>query len=321
MARHPWVAMADEGVRFGIQAFAPRGDEDPVAALMDAAAHVESLGFDGFFIGDHPSRVPDPWVILGGIAITTDRIMLGSVVNCVFYRNPAHLARLAADLDHLSWGRLMLGLGIGWDEKEFRALSVPFLPVPERQAALEEALEIIDGVWGDELFSYRGEYFSVEEMRVAPGPFGEFQPPLMVAGGGERRTLRQVARFADASNFGPSATVGGAATPEQVRHKLDVLRGHCDDVGRPEREILKTYFTGCLTLAETEAELEDKLDDLFPNGRPGPDFLLAGTPDQIAAYYQERADAGIQYFVVQLTNCTDHETLELLADEVVPQIG
>ncbi len=321
MARHPWVAKADEGVRFGIQTFQRRGSDDPIPELIAIARLVERLGFDGFFLGDHPARVSDPFTILGGISQHTERVMLGSVVLCAFYRNPAYLARLAADLDQLSRGRLMLGLGVGWDESEFRALSVPFLSAAKRQDGLEEALEIVYGLWGDQMFSYQGEQFSVEAMQVQPGPFQE-RVPLMIAGGGERRTLRQVAQFADACNFGPGEVTGHADEPDDVRHKLEVLQRHCGAVGRDYDEILRSYFTGWLIMAPDQAALDRKLARMFPEGVPDrPGFLLIGTPSEVADYYAARAAAGIQYFVIQSIDNTDHETLELLASEVAPHVG
>ena len=321
MARHPWVAKADEGVRFGIQTFQRRGSADPIPELIAIAQLVERLGFDAFFLGDHPARVSDPFTVLGGITQHTERVMLGSVVLCAFYRNPAYLARLAADLDHLSRGRLMLGLGVGWDESEFRALSAPFLSASQRQDGLEEAIEIVYGLWGDELFSYQGEHFAVDSMQVQPGPFQE-RVPLMIAGGGERRTLRQVAQFADACNFGPGEVTGHADEPDDVRHKLDVLQRHCDAVGRDYDEILRTYFTGWLIMAPDQPALDRKLARIFPEGVPDrPGFLFTGTPSEMTDYYAARAEAGIQYFVIQAIDNTDHETLELLASEVAPHVG
>ena len=322
MARLPWVAAADAGVRFGIQAFAPRGHADPIPTLIEAARTVERLGFEGFFLGDHPARHPDPWTCLAAIARETSRVMLGSVVNCVYYRNPAYLARLTSDLDHLSSGRLMLGLGIGWDESEFQALSVPFRSVPERQSGLDEAMIIIEGLWSGEPFTFHGDYFKVDTMTLRPVPLQQPRPPIMIAGGGERTTLRQVARFADAANFGATQTVGGAATPADIRHKFDVLRQHCEDVERDYDEILRTYFTGWLVMAPTEQALQTKLERFFPDGteRARAGMLVDGTPQGIIEHYRELAEAGVQYFVVQTLDATDHETLELLANEVMPYV-
>jgi alkanesulfonate monooxygenase SsuD/methylene tetrahydromethanopterin reductase-like flavin-dependent oxidoreductase (luciferase family) len=316
MPRHPWVAKADDGVRIGIQPWPPKGHPDPVGALLAAGKRVEQLGFDGFYLGDHPVFASDPWVILGGVAAVTQRVMLGSVVLCTHYRNPAYLARLAADLDNLSEGRLMLGLGIGWAEEEFRALGQPFLPVPERQDALEEALTVIEGVWGPEPFTWQGRYFGVEAMRVVPRPVQQPRPPLMIAGGGERRTLRQVAQFADACNIGIEDTV------EDGRRKLDKLAAYCAELGRPAGEVLRTWFTMNLVLARDEVGLQAKLVRQYPDGPPeSPLHGFFGTPSQLLDHYRSLVGIGVQYFVVQMFDCTDEETLELLASEVMPRLS
>jgi alkanesulfonate monooxygenase SsuD/methylene tetrahydromethanopterin reductase-like flavin-dependent oxidoreductase (luciferase family) len=328
MARHPWVAAADDGIRFGVQ-IVVRPHE--FGALVEAGQLVEALGFDGLFVFDHPAVHPDPWVCLARLSGETARVRLGSVVNCAPYRHPAHLARLAADLDNLSDGRLVLGLGTGWLEAEFRAFDVPFRSASERLAALEETIAVVEGVWGPTPFSFAGTHVRTEAMRVEPPPRQQPRPPIMIGGGGERGTLRAVARFADACNIGePPAkddagpiAGDGAAT---IRHKLDVLRRHCAEVGRPEDEILRTHFTQSLVLAPTEEARLAKLvrDPPEQSGSPGlrrsgGRTILTGTVDQVATYFRERVALGVQYFVVQL-DATDHETIELLARQVVPRV-
>jgi alkanesulfonate monooxygenase SsuD/methylene tetrahydromethanopterin reductase-like flavin-dependent oxidoreductase (luciferase family) len=325
-----------EGIRFGIQIAAMRRRtaplevtlyDDPLALLLEAGKLVEALGFEGLFLHDHPYFSPDPWVGLAGLATVTERVTLGSVVFCVPYRHPALLARMASDLDNLSRGRLMLGLGIGWAEPEFRALEVPFDSVPKRQAALEEAIAIVEGVWGDEPFSFAGAHYRTENMRVVPRPIQTPRPPLMIAGAG-KRTLHQVARLGDICNFGeiqPSADAVQAehvSGPERIRQRLELLQRHCEEVGRPYDEILRSHFVSWLMLAPTEAEARDKVRRYFEGDESAPmaRAVLAGTPAQIVEYYQARADAGMQYFVVQMLDCTDHETLELLAREVMPHV-
>ena len=328
MARHPWVAEADRGVRFGVQLVLGPAAMD---GLLETGRLVEALGFDGLFVFDHPAIQADPWVCLSALAGVTERVRLGSVVNCVPYRHPALLARMAADLDTLSRGRLMLGLGIGWLKPEFRALDVPFGPPPERHAALVEALTIIAGAWGDEPFSFEGSHYRTDGLRVVPPPPQRPRPPLMIGGGGERVTLRLVARHADACNVSElqdrgngQEAVGGADT---VRHKLDVLARHCDEVGRPYDEILRTHFTLKLVLAPTEEAAAAKLaaQAAAASGSPAtrraqPSAFVVGAPERVAAHYRARAEAGIQYFVVQV-DATDHETLRLLATEVMPHVG
>lgn len=328
MARHPWVAAGDDTIRWGVQLVV---GTDALGSLLDTGRLVEDLGYDGVFIFDHPAIHADPWVCLSALASATKRVRLGSAVNCVGYRHPAYLARLAADLDNLSGGRLILGLGIGWLAPEFAAFDIPFKSAKERFAAFAEALEIIPGVWGPERFSYVGRHYRVTDLQVQPPPLQDAGPPVMIGGSGEQVTLRFVAKYADACNVSNTISVdgkvgdgGGAAL---VRQRLDALRRHCDDLGRPVDEVLRTHFTIKLVIARTEAEAAAKLDRQAARGStsPGtrrtlPSAFVTGTPDQVAAHYQAIADVGIQYFIAQVDS-GDHETLELLAAEVMPRVG
>jgi alkanesulfonate monooxygenase SsuD/methylene tetrahydromethanopterin reductase-like flavin-dependent oxidoreductase (luciferase family) len=337
MARHPWVAKADDGVRFGVQIAAVKRrtsqldvtlHDDPLAVLLEAGKLVESLGFDGLFLHDHPSFSPDPWTGLAALAVATERVTLGSVVVCAPYRHPTHVARLSTDLDNLSRGRFMLGLGVGWAVPEFAALGLSFDSVPKRQAALRETVEIVQGLWRGEPFTYSGRHYTIDNVRIDPRPIQQPAPPLMIAGGGEQVTLRQVATYADASNFGdlyqPESPFerDPHAGLDRIHARLDVLRRHCEAVGRPDEEILRTHFINWLMLAPTEAEARDKFrryfgDEVPPYSRS----VVVGTPEQVAEYYQARADAGMQYFVIQHLDGTDHETLRLFAEQVMPNVG
>jgi alkanesulfonate monooxygenase SsuD/methylene tetrahydromethanopterin reductase-like flavin-dependent oxidoreductase (luciferase family) len=334
MARHAWVAKADDGPRFGIQVAAHKRrtaqlevtlHDDPMAVQMAAGRLIEELGYDGLFLHDHPGFSPDPWVGLAALAAVTERVDLGSVVFCVPYRHPVYLARLATDLDNLSRGRLMVGLGIGWAEPEFLNMEIPFTKASVRQAGLAEAVEIVEGLWEGEHFSYEGTHYTVAGMRLEPRPVQSPRPPIMIAGGGERTTLRQVARYADACNFGdlaaPESTFARdyAGRPEAMAARLEVLKRHCEEAGRPYEEVLKTHFISWLMMAPTEAEVRAKFDSYFETDRsPFARGVVAGTPEQIASYYRARIEAGMEYFVIQMLDGADHETLELFAREVMP---
>ena len=327
MARHPWVTAADRGIRFGVQLVLR---PESVAVLPEIGREVERLGYDALFIMDHPAVHPEPWVCLGAVAAATTRLRLGSMVNCAPYRHPLHLARLGTDLDHLSGGRFVCGLGIGWLATEFQALEVALLSAPERQAALEETIAIVNLAWTGERFSFVGVHHSVVEAEVIPAPVQRPRPPIVIGGGGERVTLRQVARLADACNIGdlaPGERPDPRAPAETTRRKLAALRAHCDAVGRPYDEILRTHFTLNLVLAPTEAALAAKVAaidtdrSLSPGTRrSGREGLLTGLPEQIVAFFQARVEAGMQYFVVQL-DAGDRETLTLLATEVMPRVS
>ena len=328
MARHPWVAEADDGLRWGIQLVL--GDEG-LPRLLDAGSQVEALGFDGCYIFDHPSIQADPWICIAALAGVTERVRLGSIVNCVGYRHPAYLARLAADVDTISRGRLLLGLGIGWLKPEFEALGVNFDPPAERFAALEEALEIIPGVWGPEKFAYVGRYYQIGPVRMTPPPVQQPRPPLLIGGSGEKKTLRLVAKYADACNVNDVGNTDNGLErlggPELIGHKFDVLRGYCDDIGRPYDEILRTHFTLRLVIGPDDRAVAAKMAaiDSRPSGSPGsrraqPSAFMTGTPERMVAYYQSLADVGAQYFIMQVDS-SDTETLELLATDVVPNVS
>jgi alkanesulfonate monooxygenase SsuD/methylene tetrahydromethanopterin reductase-like flavin-dependent oxidoreductase (luciferase family) len=331
MTRHPWVAEADRGLRWGVQLIVPN-DQDALPRLIDTGRLVEELGYDALFVFDHPSVHADPWIALSGLATATSRVRLGSAVNCAWYRHPAYLARLAADLDNLSRGRLILGLGSGWMEREFRALDLPFTPVPERQRGLDEALTIIEGVWGPEPFTYTGTHFRVEAMQVEPPPRQLPRPPILIGGSGERKTLRQVAQFGDACNVREEQPISDTAIPDDhraasIRRKFDALATHCADLGRPTDDVLRTHFTLYLLLAPTEDAVAAKLAALDTTRstspgtrRDGKLHVFAATPERAIAYYRAIAAAGSQYFVVQLDG-TDHETIRLLAQEVAPAVA
>lgn len=326
MTVHPWVAARQSRVSFALQVEARRDDPTPGQRVLAAGRLAEALGFDAFLAADHPSWQSEPWLHLAALAVSTERIGLGTMVTSVLYRPPVLTARLASDLDHLSNGRLVLGLGIGWDAaalgwgtNEFDRMGLPYPSTGERQEALGEAIAILRGVWGPEPFTFEGKHFRTKDAQVPPPLQGV--PPIVIAGAGERGTLRQVAALADACNIGPVVT-GGVDTPEEVCHKLAVLRRHCDEIGRPYENILRSHFTIWLMLAEDAAAVQRKRDRYFPNGLDSiwRRCVVAGTPEQIVPYCQSFADAGMQYFIIQVLDARDEETIRLLAAEVVPQI-
>jgi F420-dependent oxidoreductase-like protein len=200
-------------------------------------------GFDGIFTMDHlvtpveggDLGVPcfESWMLLAAAARETRRVRLGTLVSANTFRHPALLAKMAVTLDHASDGRLVLGLGAGWNETEHRAFGIRLGPVAERMDRLEEAAAILRAVLdGKTPLCFEGEHYRLEEAPFEPGFVQQPAPPLLIGGGGERRTLRTVARYADVANLlGPVS---------EVERKLDVLRRHCDAVGRDYDAIEKT---------------------------------------------------------------------------------
>jgi alkanesulfonate monooxygenase SsuD/methylene tetrahydromethanopterin reductase-like flavin-dependent oxidoreductase (luciferase family) len=316
-AAHPWVAAGAGQVRFGI-AYGPRTDWP---ACHDFVQEVEGLGYDSYWAMDQPVSGFDCWSSLAALAAATTRLRLGPLVSCVYYRSPAQLARLAADVDRISGGRLVIGLGMGNHEREFAKLGIPFPDAAARLRAVEETVLVVRGLWDDAPLTHDGPLGRLAGANVRPGPAQLPRIPLLIAGGGERVTLRQVAQYADAANFSPHSKAGSAFTADDVGRKLAALRRHCDDLGRDDATILRTQVTVPVVLAETRAALATKLAAIPPHILAGyQSSLIAGTPDNLVAYYRPLIDAGLNYFMAGIYG-DDRETVRLLAREVVPALA
>ncbi|MBX3071684.1 MAG: LLM class flavin-dependent oxidoreductase [Thermomicrobiales bacterium] len=328
MARHPWVAEADNGIRWGLQTIIP-ADREALRRLLSTAQEMERLGFDSLFIMDHPAVHADPFIALSGVAAVTRKLWLGQLVMAATYRHPAYVARLQADLDNLSGGRSILGVGSGWFEAEYEMMNLPFLPIRERQEALDDMMAILDGVWSGEPFSYAGRQATVAGMMIDPAP--ALRPPVLVGGSGEKGTLRQVAQWGDACNLRESIPASDPAErdPErvaEVTRKFEVLGRHCDDLGRPRDEVLRTHFTSSLVMGRSQEEADGRADAVDTARSTsagvrsrGRSFLFAAGPERAIAYFQALKSAGAQYFVIQV-DLDDTVTMELLATVVMPAV-
>jgi F420-dependent oxidoreductase-like protein len=175
----------------------------------------------------------DGWTLLGALAAATTRIRLGLMVGCVGYRYPAVLAKIATTVDHVSGGRLDVGLGAGWNELEYNMYDIPFPPAAQRIRELDEACQALKLLWTQELATLDGNYFHLQDARHEPKPLQKPYPPLVIGGGGEKLTLRVVAKHADMYNF-------GEGSPDDARHKNAVLDEHCAAIGRDPASIRRS---------------------------------------------------------------------------------
>ena len=223
----------------------PGGAASLRAAVGDTAVAADEAGvawftaMDHYFQMEHFATAHDPMLegysVLNFVAAKTERVRLSLLVTGVTYRYPGLLAKIVTSLDVLSGGRAMLGIGAAWYEREHRALGVPYPPVAERFERLEEAIQICEQMWSDNDGPYEGKHYQLAETICVPRPLQSPRPPILIGGGGEKKTLRLVAKYADACNlFGSSV--------EAVSHKLDVLRRHCDAEGRDYDAIEKTII-------------------------------------------------------------------------------
>jgi alkanesulfonate monooxygenase SsuD/methylene tetrahydromethanopterin reductase-like flavin-dependent oxidoreductase (luciferase family) len=310
------VSEGQERVRFGVMG----GPRDDWAALRDFAQAVEALGFDSYMRPDHPLLMMDPWTVLAALATTTRRLRLGTQVSCVYYRNPVLLARVVADVDRISGGRVVLGLGSGDMEMEFQGMGLEHPPIRERQAALSECLQVIPRLLRGETVSFQGRHVRVHEATLPMPAIQQPHVPIMVGGGGERTTLRYVAEYGDASNLVSAPWGGGAYTPSDAEHKYAVLRRHCAELGRPFESLTRSMEFVPTILAETEAGLERKRALLPPQMLAFfNQAVLIGTPEQAIERLRPFVVAGCQYFSFSIMG-NDLETLHLLTERVIPEV-
>ncbi|MCU1428563.1 MAG: hypothetical protein JWL83_2563 [Actinomycetia bacterium] len=266
------------------------------------AAAAEAGGFSSVWVMDHFWQLPalggpdqpilEAYVLLGAIAARTERVKLGTLVTGVTYRNPALLAKMVTTLDVVSKGRAILGIGAAWYEPEHEGLGFDFPPVRERMDRLEEAVQICRAMFRDDKPSFDGRYYRIKEARNVPRPLTRGGPPIMIGGGGERRTLRLVAQYADMCNVS-----GSAAT---VRHKLEVLRGHCADIGRDPSEITTTRL-GTLVLtpdADETARVREFLGGLA--GDAFEEQFTVGQEEEVVESVRELVAAGLDSLIFNM---------------------
>lgn len=273
----------------------PGGPSTLAEDLARVATAAEDLGFAKLSVMDHVWQIGhigppehemlEAYTTLGYLAAKTSRINLLAWVTAVVYRDPGLLAKAVTTLDVLSGGRAWLGIGAAWNEPEARGLGLFFPGMAERFERLEEALQICLQMWTDNDGRYDGEHYHLERTLNSPQALTAPHPPILIGGGGENKTLLLVAKYAQACNLFPG--------PE-LAHKLDVLRGHCDDVGRDYDEIEKTVMAPI---------------DPGPNGE---------RVDEVIATARELADLGVTHWHGSVPEVASIKPLEIVAEQVMP---
>jgi F420-dependent oxidoreductase-like protein len=253
------------------------------------------------------------WSSLAALAAITSRIRLGCLVTGVTYREPAVLAKMAATVDHISNGRLEFGIGAAWHEPEHAMYGIPFPPVRERQDRLEEAVQLIKLLFdSDGPVTFDGKYYHLKEAVFVPKCMQQPHPPIMIGGGGEKRTLRTLARYGDVMNV--------SGTPAMVQNKIDVLERHCRDVGRDLREIQKTVFTPVI-VSENE-RLIDRVATMIGQGssmsieetkRVSP----IGSPAHVRDVVEQYAAIGVNQIIMMAQAPWKREIYQRVNDEVI----
>ena len=298
-------------MRFGLQVYSftwPGGTGAIGPTLARVVSDADEAGFESIWVMDHfwqigaPGSETEPmlegWTALGFMAAHTQRARLGLMVGGVHYRNPGLWVKAATTLDVLSGGRAWLGLGAGWNHAESVGLGFPFPDIKTRFELLEDTLEIahhmFDGERGSEA-RVEGRQVTADRLLNVPQSISRPRVPIMIGGGGEKKTLRLVARYADASNlFGD---------PDQLRHKYRILAEHCEAVGRPFDEIERTTLQSVSLFA--------------PNAWQS----TTESPDQLVDRFGRLGDAGVQQVIINTADVHDPDAIALLATEVMPQLS
>ena len=301
------------------------GIPDPIEAyeaMTRVALEAESLGFRSIWLYDHFHTVPIPaqevtfecWTSTAALARDTKRVRIGQMVTCNSYRNPALLAKMASTVDVLSHGRLVLGIGAGWYEHEYRAYGYTYPGTRERLQRLGEAIQVILAMWTQDEASFEGTYYQVRGAINLPKGAQKPHIPLLIGGEGEKVTLRLVAQYGDACNVG-----GDIAN---IKHKFAVLKQHCEELGRDYNSIRRTTLVDYCAIAETE---EAALAKLTPTQLSYLEELrqtqLIGTPAMIRQRLAEFEEAGVQEIIIRFVDATGLESLRLFARECMPEVA
>lgn len=297
---------------------------------LSIADACERLGFEGLFTSDHYLSVveaPDPgsndaWTLLGALAARTSTIRLGTMVSPVTFRLPIVLAKAATTVDRISNGRVDLGMGAGWWEAEHRTHGVPFPSTDERFEMLEEQLEIVHGLWSEDVYSFESRHYAIESCRFVPKPVQRPHPPIVVGGNGGPRIARLVARWGDEFN-----RVGG--TPEEVGASIARVRAAVESAGRDADSVTMSYMTWFL-IGRTEEEWRARAEAAWNRDASAGSFdeyladaerdFIVGTVDQAVARMKEYVDAGVERFVLNHALFDDLDQIDLFASDVRPRL-
>lgn len=323
-------ADSTSSLRFG--AFVPQGWKleysgwsAPLAweRSVQIATIAEELGYDHIWVYDHVETVPrrepthvfEAYTMLAALSQLTKRVSLGQLVTCSSYRNVGLLAKESACIDVYSNGRLILGLGAGWYEEEYRSYGYDYLPARERLEALEETVSVIRMLWSNETVTFEGKHVHLEGAFSDPKPLQQL-PSIWIGGGGEKVNLRIAARYSDATNW--------QVDLDSFKRKSRLLEQYCDEIGRPFDEIARTHGPDC-RIFDSDRDLRAWCD------RPGGGHLwgrqdaesyvrenLVGTVEQVAEKTQAFVDAGASEFVLWMRDYPSDESLRRFMDEVVP---
>ena len=309
-----------------IGAFVPQGwrmdlngidINDQWQTILDAANKIEALNYESIWVYDHFHTVPKPtqdptfecWTLMSALSQTTEKVRLGQMCTCNSYRNPSYLTKVASNIDVMSNGRLEYAIGAGWYDHEYKAYGYEYPSDGERLKMLEESLIIYKLMTTEEEPKFEGKYYSIDGAINQPKPIQKPYPPLWVCGGGEKVTLKLLAKYGDYGNWDVDV--------EGFIHKSNILKQHCENEGRDFTEIGRTLHTNVL-IANSEDELKTKISKLATYTNIPEDYYykrpLIGTKDKVFDTINQFKEAGCSYLIAYVPEVVWGDTLDILSE-------
>ena len=291
--------------------------EDQWNTILKAATNIENLGYESIWVYDHFHTVPKPtqdptfecWTLMSALSQTTSKVRLGQMCTCNSYRNPAYLTKVASNIDVMSNGRLEYAIGAGWYDHEYRAYGYEYPSAGIRLKMLEESLIIYKKMTTEETPTFNGEFYQIDGAINQPKPIQKPYPPLWVCGGGERVTLKLLAKYGDYGNW--DVDVDGFV------QKSNILQNHCENVGRDFSEIGKTLHTNVL-IADNQNDLDKKVEKLATYTNIPKDYYyerpLIGTKDKVFETIEQYKEAGCIYLIAYIPDVVWGDTVNYLSE-------
>jgi F420-dependent oxidoreductase-like protein len=313
--------MTQRAIRFGVQTAPQNTTWEELVAIW---REIDALGYDTAWTFDHFLPIfSDPegpcfegWIALAALAAQTRRVRVGTLVTGNTYRNPAILANMAATVDHATGGRLEFGIGAAWFKPEHDAYDVPFPPIGTRMAMLDESLRIIRAMWTEKAPSFEGKHYRIHEALCEPKPLQKPHPPILIGGGGEKKTLRLVARHATMWN--------GFGSPEEFKRKIGILAEHCRAEGTDVDAIEKSVLIGVTVTDDREKVRQIVARESKRRGLPEEEarkWVLAGNPGEVADQVRAFVEAGVTHVIAMsfAPYGNQIESVRRFAREVMPE--
>ena len=291
--------------------------EDQWNTILDAATNIEKLGYESIWVYDHFHTVPQPtqdptyecWTLMSALSQKTSTVRLGQMCTCNSYRNPAYLTKVASNIDVMSNGRLEYAIGAGWYDHEYRAYGYEYPSAGVRLKMLEESLIIYKKMTTEETPIFKGEYYQIDGAINQPKPIQKPYPPLWVCGGGEKVTLKLLAKYGDYGNW--DVDVNGFV------EKSNILQNHCENVGRDFNEIGRTLHTNVL-ITQNKKDLDTKVERLATYTNIPKDYYydrpLIGTKEEVFATIEQYKEAGCEYLIAYIPDIVWGDTVNYLSE-------